>query len=140
MKKKQRALQWRSLGDIQIKVMDSVIVGLEETKSVTIMSSKARDIAQIIVHELGLGLTVMYGRGGYSGKDQEILHVIVERLQLADLKEIVYQEDPQAFISIVNLHEVANGRNLSTGRVSPSAIKSIASKLIKGKKKRRRPV
>jgi len=120
---------------VVIKVMDSVIVGLEETKSVTIVSEKTKEIAQLIVHELGLGLTVMYGRGGYSGKDQEILHAIVERLQLADLKELVYKEDPHAFISIVNLHEVTNGRSLKSDRASGSSIKDLASKLLPVKKK-----
>ncbi len=75
-----------------------------------IISTHSRAIAEAIVHELGLGLTVMYGRGGFSGDAREILYVIAERLQLADLKEIIYREDPSAFIAIENLHEVANGK------------------------------
>ncbi len=94
---------------VVIKIMDAVIVGLDETKSVLIISSKSNEIAQAIIHELGLGLTIMYGRGGFSGADREIIYVIVERLQLADLKELIYSHDPQAFIAIENLHEVANG-------------------------------
>jgi len=94
---------------VAIKVMDAVIVGLEETKSCIIVSQKSKEIAECIIHELGLGLTVMYGRGGFSGEDQEILYVIVERLQIHDLKELIFREDPKAFIAIENLHEVANG-------------------------------
>jgi len=118
---------------VVIKVMDAVIVGLEETKSVTIVSKKAKEIAPIIVHELGLGLTVMYGRGGYSGKDQEILHAIVERLQLADLKEIIYQEDPTAFVSIVNLHEVVNGRQLDSRLRAHFPLKILIKKFMRKK-------
>lgn len=95
---------------VVIKVMDSVIVGLDETKSVLIISSHAKEIAKAIMHEMGLGLTVMYGRGGYSGDEREILYVIAERLQLRDLKELIFREDPSAFIAIENLHEVANGK------------------------------
>jgi uncharacterized membrane-anchored protein YitT (DUF2179 family) len=94
---------------VVIKIMDSVIVGLDETKSVLIISSKSKEIADAIIHELGLGLTVMYGRGGFSGDAREILYVIAERLQLAELKELIHREDPSAFIAIENLHEVANG-------------------------------
>lgn len=94
---------------IVVKVMDAVIVGLDETKSVIIVSAKPKEIAERIMHELGLGLTVMYGRGGFSGAEREILYVICERLQLADLKEIIFQEDSKAFIAIENLHEVATG-------------------------------
>jgi uncharacterized membrane-anchored protein YitT (DUF2179 family) len=95
---------------VVIKMMDSVIVGLDETKSVLIISAKSKTIADAIIHELGLGLTIMYGRGGFSGDEREILYVIAERLQLADLKELIIREDPLAFIAIENLHEVANGR------------------------------
>lgn len=95
---------------VVIKVMDSVIVGLDETKSVLIISRKSQAIAEAIVHELGLGLTIMYGRGGFSGDEREILYVIAERLQLADLKELIHREDPSAFVAVENLHEVANGK------------------------------
>jgi uncharacterized membrane-anchored protein YitT (DUF2179 family) len=95
---------------VVIKVMDAVIVGLDETKSVIIISPKSKIIADAIIHELGLGLTVMYGRGGFSGTEREILYVIAERLQLADLKELVFREDPGAFIAIENLHEVSSGQ------------------------------
>lgn len=95
---------------VVIKIMDSVIVGLDETKSVLIISSKSKAIADAIIHELGLGLTIMYGRGGFSGDEREILYVIAERLQLAELKDLILREDPGAFIAIENLHEVANGK------------------------------
>lgn len=91
------------------KVMDTVIVGFDETKSVLIISSRFREISRAIMHELGLGLTVMYGRGGFSGSEKEILYVITERLQLAALKELILREDPSAFIAVESLHEVANG-------------------------------
>ena len=64
----------------------------------------------LVMHEMGLGLTVMYGRGGYTGDAREILFVIVERLDLADLKDIILREDPSAFMAVENLHEVVYGR------------------------------
>ena len=90
--------------------MDLVIAGLEELKSVLIMCAKPDKLSKIITHELGLGLTFIKGKGGYSGEDRDILFIIVERLDLAELKEIVLREDPTAFIAIENLHEVAYGR------------------------------
>lgn len=95
---------------VAIKIMDLVIVGLEETKAAIIISEHSEKIGKAIMHELGLGLTVLYGRGGYSGGDQELLYVIIERLQLAELKEVIHREDPKAFIAIENLHEAVNGR------------------------------
>lgn len=103
---------------VVIKIMDSVIVGLDETKSVLIISSKSKAIADAIIHELGLGLTIMYGRGGFSGDEREILYVIAERLQLAELKDLILREDSSAFIAIENLHEVANGKPMKQGKMT----------------------
>lgn len=95
---------------VAFKMIDLVIVGLDELKTMTIISSKPNELSESIMHELGLGLTVMYGRGGYSGDSREILFVIVERLDLADLKELVLRVDPGAFMAIENLHEVVYGK------------------------------
>ena len=95
---------------VAFKMMDMVIAGLEELKSVLIMCSKPDKLSKIITHELGLGLTFIKGKGGYTGEDRDILFIIVERLDLAGLKEIVLREDPSAFMAIENLHEVAYGR------------------------------
>jgi uncharacterized membrane-anchored protein YitT (DUF2179 family) len=91
---------------VAFKMIDLVIVGLDELKSVMIITAKPEELAKAITGEMGLGLTVMYGRGGYSGTAKEILMVIVERLDLSDLKELVLREDPNAFMAIENLHEV----------------------------------
>jgi uncharacterized membrane-anchored protein YitT (DUF2179 family) len=104
------ALQSLMIYVVASKVMDIVIVGFEETKSVIIISALPDKIAKALLSELGVGLTVLYGRGGFTGRDREILYVIVERLQLAELKEIVQRADPAAFMAVENLHEVINGR------------------------------
>lgn len=109
------ALRSLMLYIVAFKTMDLVIAGLEELKSVLIMCSKPEKLSKIITHELGLGLTFIKGKGGYSGEDRDILFIIVERLDLSELKEIVLREDPSAFIAIENLHEVAYGR---TARVA----------------------
>jgi len=95
---------------VAFKMIDIVIVGLDELKSVLIISSRPKQLADVIMNELGLGLTIMYGRGGFSGNAREILFIIVERLDLAELKEIILREDPSAFMAIENLHEVVYGK------------------------------
>lgn len=106
---------------VATKVMDMVIVGFEDTKSVMIISGMPQHLANVLMEELGIGLTVMYGRGGYSGDAREIIYIVIERLQLAELKELIHREDPEAFIAIENLHEVINGRqNSSFHQLPPS--------------------
>lgn len=114
---------------VVIKIMDAVIVGLDETKSVLIISSKSKAIAEAIMHELGLGLTIMYGRGGFSGDEREIIYVIAERLQLAELKELIHREDPSAFIAIENIHEVASGQQ-GSGSKKKTRIQDLIARIL----------
>jgi uncharacterized membrane-anchored protein YitT (DUF2179 family) len=114
---------------VAFKMMDLVIAGLEELKSVLIMCSKPEHLSKIITHELGLGLTFIKGKGGYSGEDRDILFIIAERLDLAELKEIVLREDPCAFMAIENLHEVAYGRTAKIA-LKRNARKSFTKGLI----------
>ncbi|MGE5196826.1 MAG: YitT family protein [Anaerolineae bacterium] len=95
---------------VAFKMIDIVIVGLDELKSVLIICSKPKELSEVIMNELGLGLTIMHGRGGFSGDAREILFIIVERLDLSELKEIILREDPTAFMAIENLHEVVYGK------------------------------
>lgn len=97
---------------VAFKMIDIVIAGLDEMKSVMIMTTKQKQVSELVMHKLGLGLTIIPGIGGYSGTERNILFVIVERLDLAELKEIVLREDPMAFLAVENLHEVAYGRHL----------------------------
>jgi uncharacterized membrane-anchored protein YitT (DUF2179 family) len=96
---------------VAFKMIDLVIVGLDELKSALIISSKPKELGTAIMTELGLGLTIMHGKGGFSGDTREILFVIVERLDLSELKEIVLREDPTAFMAIEDLHEVVYGKH-----------------------------
>lgn len=113
---------------VAFKMMDIVIVGLDELKSVIIISTKPKELTQIIMHEMGLGLTIMYGRGGYSGDAREILFVIVERLDLSDLKDLILREDPSAFMSVENLHEVVYGRQAKLPSKKKGRKRSIPAK------------
>jgi len=104
------ALQSLMMYVVAFKMIDMVIVGLDELKSVLIISAKPKELSKVIMNQLGLGLTIIHGKGGFSGASRELLFIVVERLDLADLKEIVLREDPEAFMAIENLHEAVSGR------------------------------
>lgn len=97
---------------VAFKMIDIVIAGLEEMKSVLILTQKPTELRRVILHEMGFGLTVIKGQGGFTGEKRDILFIIVERLDLAALKELVLQQDPQAFMAIETLHEVAYGKQV----------------------------
>ncbi|TCP53865.1 uncharacterized membrane-anchored protein YitT (DUF2179 family) [Tumebacillus sp. BK434] len=95
---------------IAFKMIDITIEGLDESKSVTIISDYPDDISEAILNRLGRGVTHVYGKGGYSGEPKELLYVIVTRLEVAKLKDIVLEYDPAAFIAIEHVADVMGGR------------------------------
>jgi len=91
------------------KSIDLVLEGIDEAKSVTIITSKPDDIAKIILFELKRGVTFIDGKGAYSGEYKKIIYCVITRLEIAKLKEVVHEIDPKAFISITSAHEVEGG-------------------------------
>lgn len=95
---------------IAFKTIDTVIEGIDESKSVTIISNNSEEISAAIIARLGRGVTHLYGKGGYTGEDKELLYCIVTRLEVAKLKSIVHEHDPDAFIAIEHVADVMGGR------------------------------
>lgn len=91
------------------KVMDIVVEGLNESKSVTIISAEYEEISQTIQDRLGRTTTFIYARGGYSGEDTQMIYCVVTRLELAKLKSVVHEIDPKAFIAIEHVSDVLGG-------------------------------
>ena len=94
---------------IAFKVIDLVVEGLNESKSVTIISNDYEEISEAIVQRLGRSTTYIYGRGGYSKEDTQIVYCVVTRLELAKLKALVHDIDPNAFIAIEMVSDVMGG-------------------------------
>jgi uncharacterized membrane-anchored protein YitT (DUF2179 family) len=94
---------------IAIKVIDIVVEGLDESKSVTIISKEYSEISQSIVDRLGRSTTLLQAQGGYSGEDTKVIYCVVSRLELAKLKAIVQEIDEKAFIAIEHVSDVLGG-------------------------------
>lgn len=95
---------------IAFKVIDIVLEGLNSAKSVRIISDKAQDIGKKLLDELGIGVTYISAIGGYSGAPKTIIYCVASRLEMAKLKTLAKEIDPQAFISVVDVHEAYGGR------------------------------
>ena len=95
---------------IAFKVIDIVIEGLNSSKSVRIISDKSYEIGQTLIEKLDIGITYIYGQGGYSKVDKTMIYCIISRLEMSKMKEIVREIDPNAFMSIVDVHETYGAR------------------------------
>lgn len=94
---------------VAFKTIDIVTVGLEESKSVWIVSDKSEEIADQLIHRLGRGVTFLNGRGGYSKEDKSVIFCIVTRLEESKVKSIVEEVDSSALLAFANISEIQGG-------------------------------
>lgn len=99
---------------IAAKTIDVVIQGIDETKAVLIVSDHYEELSEAISSEIGRGITMLTGRGGYKNDKKEILYVVVTRLEVIKLKNIVYDIDRRAFMTIMDTQE-AHGSTFKSG-------------------------
>lgn len=95
---------------IAFKLIDVTLEGIDQSKSVWIISDKHKEIGETLQARLGRGVTYLNGEGGYSGDDKKVIFCVVTRLEEAKLKTIVEDIDDSAFLAIGNIHDVKGGR------------------------------
>lgn len=87
-------------------VIDNVIEGFNRKKTVIIVSDKYRKIADRIMANPKRGITLLNGEGAYTGVDKHMIYCVIKLTQLAKVKNIVMEEDPKAFMTIIDAKEV----------------------------------
>jgi uncharacterized membrane-anchored protein YitT (DUF2179 family) len=96
------------------KTIDFLIHGIEEFTAITIISQKNEEIREIITGRLHRGVTVYKGSGGMgstgaSDAELPILYCVVTRLEIGNVKEVVKEIDPSAFVTTHALSDVQGG-------------------------------
>ena len=87
------------------KVMDRVVYGGNGAKMAYIVSERYEEITAKLL-ELDRGVTLLEGRGGYSGKAKNVILCAFSRAQIVAIKSIVKQADPDAFIIVCDAYEI----------------------------------
>ncbi len=95
---------------IAYKVIDIVIEGLNESKSVLIVTDFSEKIGRSIIENMDVSVTYIDAEGGYSGVKKRIVYCVISRLEIVKLKQLTKEIDPTAFIAIENVHEVEGVR------------------------------
>ncbi|WP_110932691.1 YitT family protein [Paenibacillus bouchesdurhonensis] len=94
---------------IASKVMDVIVQGLDESKSVTVITKQYEEVAEAIMSSLGRSTTYLYARGGMNKEDTQVIYCVVSRLELSMLKTVIREIDPGAFIAIETVSDVTGG-------------------------------
>ncbi|MCI5901778.1 MAG: YitT family protein [Blautia sp.] len=88
------------------KISDGLIEGLKFAKQVYIISDSAQEIAKRIMGDLNRGVTGIKARGMYYNREKEMLYCVVNKKELVELKELVSEMDPGAFMIVSDAREV----------------------------------
>jgi uncharacterized membrane-anchored protein YitT (DUF2179 family) len=96
------------------KTIDFLIHGIEEFTAITIISTKNDEIKEVITGRLHRGVTVYKGSGGMGSKgsvetELPILYCVVTRLEIGNVKDVVKELDPTAFVTTHSLSDVEGG-------------------------------
>ena len=91
---------------IDTLVIDLIGEGGFAGKGFLIVTSKPEEIAKKVSDDLGRGITFIRGMGYYSRKDLDIVYCVVSRNEMKQMKDIINQIDPFAFITISEAHEI----------------------------------
>jgi uncharacterized membrane-anchored protein YitT (DUF2179 family) len=96
------------------KTVDYIVQGIEEYTGVTIISSKSNEIRLAIIEDLGRGVTVLKGSGGYGKRGQnmveiDVLFCVTTRLEIQKLKSLITTIDSSAFVVMHSINDSVGG-------------------------------
>ncbi len=74
-------------------------------RTVMIITDQSDAVKQVILEVLERGVTILSGKGGYTSSDRPVLYCVVTRGEVNQLKRLVKDIDPKAFMVIGTAHE-----------------------------------
>nr|WP_076777297.1 YitT family protein [Lachnoclostridium phocaeense] len=92
-------------------VVDEFVSGFSRKKRVCILSDRHEEIKEYILHKLSRGVTVYQAMGGFEGKERPELVTILTKTEYAQLMAYVRRTDPDAFLTVTAVSEVAGTWN-----------------------------
>lgn len=95
------------------KTVDFILEGIEEFTGITIISARSGEIASMIKHKLGRGLTIYSGKKGYGKSGEtyptEIIFTVITRLEISKLNAEIEKIDPNAFVVMQSIKDTRGG-------------------------------
>lgn len=88
------------------QVVDAVVYRFDYSKVALIITKRHEEVVQAIAKELHRGATFLHGEGAYLHHDTKVILTAVKRHQVAEMKDIVVNIDPEAFIIVQEAHQV----------------------------------
>lgn len=86
--------------------LDVVLYGRDEAKLLYIISDKTQQISVRVLKELDIGMTLISGRGAYSGNEKQVIMCAMKKTVFPRVESIVKEEDPDSFMIVTSASEI----------------------------------
>lgn len=95
-----------------LKTVDFIVEGFDRSKAAMIVTTEPQKVCNALTEAFGSGVTRMNATGGYSNAPKTMVYFVVNRFQIAKMKDIVHEQDPAAYITISEVADVfSNSQN-----------------------------
>ena len=101
---------------VSAQITDYVLSMFNQRKLVFVISDHAPAISRAIMQEANRGVTLLEGRGGYTGLPKQVVMTVVNNIQQKKLEEMIFTLDPEAFVIFENTFNVI-GKGFSKRKV-----------------------
>ncbi|WLR53075.1 YitT family protein [Bacillus tianshenii] len=88
------------------RVIDFMQEGAYAARGATIISEKNEEIAKMVHQKMDRGVTVLKGKGSFTGQERDVLYCVVGRNEIVRLKNVITSVDPHAFVAVNEVHDV----------------------------------
>ncbi len=89
---------------------DYTLEGPSSVRTATIITNRAEEMSHALITRLGHGVSQWQITGGYTGEPHAMLRCTIFRPQVNDLKRIVAEVDPAAFVTIGMTHQALGSK------------------------------
>lgn len=94
-----------------LKTVDFVVEGFDRSKEVMIITEKPKEISEELMAAFDCGTTRISAVGGYSNQEKTIIYFVVNRFQIAKMRNIIQKTDPKAFVTISEVADMFKGND-----------------------------
>lgn len=91
---------------VSSKVIDNLLYGFDKGQMYIIVSERHDEIAKAVIQKLGRGVTILNGSGYYTNQDKRVVLCAVRRFETTQIRRIILDIDPRAFIVISEAGEI----------------------------------
>ncbi len=91
-------------------LIDKVMIGISASKTFRVITTNETDIKKFLLSKLSHGVTVIDGRGGYTGNVVKMIYCVVPTREYFTVKEGILSLDPEAVIMVSDVYEVIGNK------------------------------